>query len=89
MPDGTTFSPIERIMLRRVTSRLAFADVRLPSVNLHGLRIEESDAGALSIRAPWRTDSNGREWPHYSLQPGAREAIEREIARLWSASRAA
>jgi hypothetical protein len=87
MPDGTTFSPIERIMLRRVTSRLAFADVRLPGVNLHGLRIEESDAGALTIRAPWHIDSSGREWPHFALQPYAREALEREIARLWSASR--
>jgi hypothetical protein len=84
MPNGGASRLVERVVLRRVTSRLGFCDVRLPDVHLHGLRIEESDTGALTIRTPWRIDSNGREWKHFDLQPGAREAIEREITQLWA-----
>jgi hypothetical protein len=69
-------------MLRRVTPTLAFADVRLCDVHLCGLRIEEGYGGALTIAPPARL-VNGRSWPHYSLQPHARTAIEREITRLW------
>jgi hypothetical protein len=87
MPDGSALSSIERITLRRASAHLGFAYVRLHGVNLHGLRIEQSDEGGLTIMPPVRVH-RGWTWPHYSLQPGTREVIEGEIARLWSESRA-
>jgi len=74
---------VERIALRRLSPRFGFVDVRLPLVNLHDMRIEVQGDGTLSIRPPARTDQHGREWPAYHLQPGAREAVEQEILRLW------
>lgn len=75
---------IERITLRRLSPRFGFADVRLPDVNLHDMRVELRNDGTLSIRAPARTDQHGREWPAYHLQPGTREAIECAIAAVWA-----
>jgi hypothetical protein len=77
---------IERIALRRVSRSLGFADVRLLPVHLRSLRIEESPDGTLKVTPPDRIDRQGRRWPAYALQPGAREAIEREIGLLWAAS---
>lgn len=77
---------VERVRLYRVSRTLAFADVRLPWVNLTGLRIEESASGRLTVTAPVRPDRNGLSRPIYSLQPVAREAIEAEIAVLWARS---
>jgi hypothetical protein len=77
---------LERIALRRVSRSLAFADVRLAPVHPRSLRIEESPDGTLKVTPPDRIDHQGRRWPAYVLQPGAREAIEREIAVIWAAS---
>ena len=77
---------IERVRLHRVSPTLGFAEVRLPSVNLHGLRIEEGSDGRLTIKPPERQDARGRTWPVYALQPETREAIEREVACLWARS---
>ena len=74
---------VERVHLNRVSPTLGFADVRLDAVNLHGLRIEQGASGQLTIQPPGRQDRDGRSWPAYSLQPGWREAIEHEIAKLW------
>lgn len=74
---------LERVRLVRVSPVLAFAEVRLPAVNLSGLRVQIDTCGELAFSAPDRRDKNGRVWPIYSLQPGAREDIEAEIARLW------
>ena len=76
----------EFIRLRRVTPTLGFATVRLPGVLLNDLRIEQRETGALIIQPPQRTDQHGRTWQHYALQPGTREAVEREIGALWAAS---
>lgn len=76
---------IERIVLKRVSADLAFADVRLPGVNLTGLRVEKDIAG-LRITPPTRADRQGREWPIYALQPGTREAVEASIREAWSRS---
>lgn len=75
---------IERIRLHRVSARLAYAEIRLPLVNLSGLKVEQSPDGRLKLTPPCRPDAQGRQWPSYSLQPEARAAIEAEIARLWS-----
>jgi hypothetical protein len=77
---------IERVRLRKLSPTLAFADVRLAEVNLHGMRVELDAGGGLKITAPVRTDARGREWPSFSLQPGVREEVHRAIASLWSAS---
>ena len=74
---------IERVFLRRLSPTFGFAEVRLPGVNLTGLRI---DAGAAGIRitAPTRQDDQGRMWPVYALQPGVHEEVEAEIRRVWA-----
>lgn len=77
---------VQRISLRRVSATLAFADVRLPSVHLLGLRVEQRDGGSLVVTPPEREGSDGRRWPHYALQPGAREAVEAAIGQIWAAS---
>ncbi len=77
---------VERIRLRRVSPTLAFAEVRLPGVNLHGLRVEQRPGGSLTIQAPERQDSAGRTWPVYALQPSTREAVLAEVERLWDVS---
>jgi len=74
---------IERVRLHRVSPRLGFAEIRLPEVNLAGLKVEQSPDGRLTITPPSRQDAQGRQWPAYSLQPEARAAIEAEITRLW------
>jgi hypothetical protein len=79
---------VERIPLRRLSRSPAFSDVRLAPVHLRSLRIEESPDGTLKVTPPDRIDHQGQRWSAYVLQPGSRESIEREIARLWSASRA-
>ncbi len=76
----------ERIRLHRVSRTFGYADVRLPAVNLCGLKIEEQPDGSLRIRPPETVDAQGRRWPCFSLQPIYREQIEREIATLWAAS---
>ena len=78
-------TPVERIVLKRVSPDLAFADVRLPGVNLTGLRVENGLSG-LRITPPTRADRQGREWPIYALQPGTREAVEASIREAWSRS---
>lgn len=77
---------VERVRLHRISPTLGFAEVRLPWVNLTGLKIEERPDGRLMITPPTRQDGRGRVWNVYSLQPGAREAIEREVACLWARS---
>ena len=76
---------IERIVLRRVSRTLGFCDVRLASVNLRSLRVEDGPSG-IKITPPTTQDRDGRDWPVYSLQPGAREAVEAEIRRAWARS---
>jgi hypothetical protein len=75
---------VQRVSLRRLSRVLGFADVRLPGVNLSGIRIEEQPSGRLMIRPPEL--AGGR--PAFALQPGAREAIETEIPALWRLGRA-
>ena len=75
---------VERVRLHRVSRTLAFADVRLPWVNLTGLKVEECAAGRLTVTPPERPDRNGCARPVYALQPVARELIEAEIALLWA-----
>lgn len=75
---------VERVRLHRVSRTLAFADVRLPWVHLTGLPVEENASGRLTVTAPERLDRHGCTRPIYSLQPVAREAIEREIGVLWA-----
>ena len=77
---------VERIRLHRVSPTRGFCDIRLPAVNLCGLRIEEQPDGRLTIRPPETTDAQGRSWPVFSLQPLHREAIEAEIALAWAAT---
>ena len=77
---------IERIQLRRTSRSTGFANVRLPGVNLTGLRIEERPDGRLICMPPVTTGRDGRHWPIYALQPGWREAVEREVACLWARS---
>ncbi|MBV8093129.1 MAG: hypothetical protein JO110_07820 [Acetobacteraceae bacterium] len=77
---------LERITLRRVSPTFGFADVRLPGVNLCGLRVERRRDGPLIIRPPEQIDREGRSWPTYSLQPGTREAVEAAIKDLWARS---
>lgn len=79
----TRSDTIERVYVRRISPTLGMADVRLPAVNLCGLRIEELDSGELRITPPSITGRNGREYPCFALQPGAREEIESAIAALW------
>ena len=76
---------VERVTLRRVTPQLGFAAVRLAGVNLTGLRVEERD-GHLLLTAPETVDGQGRRWPVYALQPGAREAVEAAVAVQWCRS---
>jgi hypothetical protein len=75
-------SPIERVTLNRVTPELAFATVQVAGVSLMGLRVEQR-AGALIVQAPEATDSTGKCWPMYSLEPGLRNALEAELAIQW------
>lgn len=75
---------VERVRLRRVSPQLGFAEIRLPWVNLAGLKVEQSPDGRLKLTPPSRQDGQGRNWPSYSLQPEARAAIEAEIAVLWA-----
>ena len=77
---------VERVTLRRTSASFAFADVRLPGVNLHGLRVEATESGRLSIRPPEQRDRHGRCWPIYVLQPGTLEAVEARVAALWAQS---
>lgn len=77
---------IERVRLNRVSRTLGFAAVRLPGVNLRGLRVEEGRDGRLAVKPPEHEDRDGRRWPVYALQPHWREGIEREIACLWARS---
>jgi len=77
----------ERVTLRRVSADFAFADVRLPDVNLCGLRVERTPWG-ITITPPVVTGRDGRVWPAYRLQPGTREAIESAIRELWLRGRA-
>ena len=77
---------IERVQLRRVNASLAFASVRLPGVNLSGMRVEERPDGHLTCTPPEQVGRDGRRWPAWALQPGWREGVEREIACLWARS---
>lgn len=77
---------VERVRLHRVSPTLGFAEVRLPWVNLHNMRVEERPDGRLTIKPPERQDGQGRCWPVYALQPGCRASIEAEIAVLWARS---
>jgi hypothetical protein len=87
MPEAPSALPVaEFIRLRRVSPTLGFASVRLPGVLLNDLRVEQHETGALTIQPPQRKDRHGRLWQHYTLQPGTREAVEREIGALWAAS---
>lgn len=78
-PDCT----IERVLLRRVSASLGFAEIRLREVNLTGLKVEQMPGGRLKVTPPSRQDALGQARPIYALQPVAREAIEAEIATLW------
>ncbi len=78
--------PVERISLRRASPTLGFADVRLSEVNLRSMRVERRPDGRLTITPPQQQDRNGRSWPLYALQPGTREAVEREISLAWERS---
>ncbi len=78
-------SPVERVTLRRVTRQLGFATVRLAGVNLMGLRVEERD-NRLTLQVPETVDGQGRRWPVYALQPGARAAVEAAVAVQWGKS---
>ena len=75
---------IERVTLRRVSPKFGYAEIRLPWVNLTGLKVEQSADGRLTFTPPSRQDAQGRTWPSYSLQPEARAEIEAEIAVLWA-----
>jgi hypothetical protein len=75
---------VERVRLVRVSPVFGFADIRLPAVNLHDLRIEVDHRGELRFTPPVRNDARGRAWPAYSLQPGTREEIHAAIAALWA-----
>lgn len=77
---------LERVLLRRVTTTLAYASVRLPYVHLSGLKVEATPGGHLTITPPGRLDSVGRFWPNYSIQPECKVAVEAEIARMWARS---
>jgi hypothetical protein len=87
MPEASAALPVvEFVRLRRVSPTLGFATVRLPGVLLNDLRVEQRESGALTIQPPRRKDRHGRVWQHFALQPGLREAVEREIGALWAAS---
>ena len=75
---------IEYVRLRPVSPTLAFCDVRLPGVLLHGLRVEVAPDGSLKVTPPERQDSKGRLWPLCTLQPAWREAVDAEVGRLWA-----
>ena len=77
---------VERVSLRRVTPTLGFADVRLAQVNLRSMRVEVQADGRLTVTPPEQKGKDGRSWPLYALQPGTREAVEREIAAVWERS---
>jgi len=77
---------LERITLRRVSPTLGYASIRLPHVNLSGLKVEATPGGHLTITPPGRLDSMGRFWPNYSLQPECAAAVKAEIATLWARS---
>lgn len=66
----------ERILLHRASRTFGYAEVRLPSVNIKGVRIEEQTDGRLTIRMP----------DQVFLQPVWREAVERELGLLWAQS---
>jgi hypothetical protein len=74
---------IDRVQLRRISATLGYADVRLDAVHLCGIKVERRPDGHLSIRPPEHVDRLGRTWPAFALQPGAREAVEEAISRLW------
>ncbi len=84
--DDTAPVAVERVRLHRISRTFGFASVRLPSVNLHDLRVEEDQDGHLTIKAPERLDKQGRRWPAYALQPECRALVEAEIRTLWDRS---
>ena len=84
--DDTAPAAVERVRLRRISRTFGFVDVRLSSVNLHDLRIEEGQDGQLTIKPPEHFDKQGRRWPAYSLQPECRALVEAEIRALWNRS---
>ena len=77
---------IERVTLRRINSTFGFASVRVPGVNLLGMRVTEMSDGRLVCIPPETMGNQGQRWPAWALQPGWRENIEREIACLWARS---
>jgi hypothetical protein len=77
---------VERVTLRRINPTFGIADVRLAAVHLRGMRVRERSDGSLEITAPVETGRDGRTWPTYYLQPGARESVEAEIAAIWARS---
>jgi len=80
-------APVEVVKLRRINSTFAYGAVRIPGVCLNGTAVTDRGGGKLEISYPATVDKNGTAWPTYSLQPGAREAVEAAIVTVWNRER--
>ena len=74
---------IERVSVREVRPGFAYASIRLREVSLSGIEASRDSYGLVSLKCPTQRDRHGREWPVFSLQPGALEAATAAIAAVW------
>jgi len=74
---------IERVSVREVRPGFAYASIRLREVSLSGIAVSRDASGRVSLKCPTQRDRHGREWPVFSLQPGALEAAAAAVAAVW------
>jgi len=78
---------VERVTVREIRPGFAYASIRLRDVALSGIEASRDAAGRVSLKCPTQRDRNGREWPVFSLQPGALETATAAVAAVWSPHR--